>query len=860
MTFLEQFGAINDVGLGVRWDAVSFKSQVDRRAVLLSKIGISRGSKVAILHGGTACLFADLFAAWMVGATAICLDPSLTDTELKIVTAFAQPALLLIRRNKPQIKLAMPIMDLDQDAASTGGSTVVPSFNPDDPALVLFTSGTTGDPKGVILSFRALSARIAANVASIGRATLRRTLVTLPTHFGHGLIGNALTPLMNGGEIVLHPLGAPLASNLGRIIDDYAISFMSSVPTSWRIAKTRSEPPKDSSLARVHVGSAPLSAQLWSDIAAWSRSEVINCYGLTETANWVAGASSNMEGIADGLVGKGWGCDVAIMDEGGSIRSAGRGELVIKSPSLMSGYLNRPDLTQSALRDGWFLTGDRGSVDENGRIWFTGRIKDEINRAGFKVQPAEIDLLLERHPSVMEACTVSVADPIAGEIVAAAVRLTPNAKVSAESLYAWCRERLRRAAIPERWIFLDEIPRNIRGKVNRALVRRMFDSGATGLASPSHYPLDIAAKSTCFQAAREDEVTTQHVVRHAVERAWVEVLDRRTFAKDISWNDSGGDSLNVLRFWFRIEDLLGKQLPLDSIDPINSTPSKIIAAIRQIISVSHRSLGPDGSPLVFWLSPAEGDLPEIARFRSAFGNQIRFVVIGYPSWREMLDAEGRFDAIVATAEAQIRAQCQDRVCFLAGYSFGGFVAWETAARLTRSGMKIGFVGLIDTRRRGSLAVDRQRVRPRIQRKLLVRIRKLTPKTVIRRLLTFLVKVKAFWLLRALGILASKIHSESAFFLQWTLVTQLRMRALRDHELGSHPTAVTLFRSEEFTEELPDYGWSTICSKVTVVPVSGSHSSLLLQADMLRSRFLEALTKARGACEQQVELEPSDQLA
>jgi thioesterase domain-containing protein len=174
-------------------------------------------------------------------------------------------------------------------------------------------------------------------------------------------------------------------------------------------------------------------------------------------------------------------------------------------------------------------------------------------------------------------------------------------------------------------------------------------------------------------------------------------------------------------------------------------------------------------------------------------------------------------------------------------------------------MKIGFLGLIDTRRRGSLAIDRQRLRPRIQQGLIVRIRKLTPNTVMRRLLTFLVKVKAFWLLRALGTIASKFHSEVAFVFQWTLVTQLRVRSLRNHELGSHPTAITLFRSEEFAEELPDYGWNTICSKVTVVPVSGSHSSLLSQADILRSRFLEALTKARGACEQQVELEPLDQL-
>ena len=108
---------------------------------------------------------------------------------------------------------------------------------------MLFTSGTTGAPKGVVLSFRALRARIEANIAAIGTAALARSLVSLPTHFGHGLIGNSLTPLLAGGDIVLHPLGIPMANDLGRIIDQHKITFMSSVPTLWRLALTRSPRP-----------------------------------------------------------------------------------------------------------------------------------------------------------------------------------------------------------------------------------------------------------------------------------------------------------------------------------------------------------------------------------------------------------------------------------------------------------------------------------------------------------------------------------------------------------------------------------------------------------------------------------------
>jgi oxalate---CoA ligase len=855
MISLRKFGSIQDIKLGIRWDPALLAQQVNRRAQLLSKMGIGRGSLVAILHGGSAYFFADLFATWMVGATAACTDSTLTNAELKIIAGFAKPAALLVGRTTSAIDLSIPVLDLD--AAPDSNLIVKPNFHLDDPALVLFTSGTTGNPKGVVLTFRALLARVSSNVAVIGKTALARTLVTLPTHFGHGLIGNALTPLTNGSEIVLHPLGLSLASELGRIIDDYRISFMSSVPSFWRIAKRHSHPPTGSSLARVHVGSAPLSAQLWSEIAAWSRAEVVNCYGLTETANWIAGASSHVDGVAEGLVGRSWGATVAVMEDNGSIRSAGHGEIVVQSPGLMSGYLDRPDLTAAVLRDGWFHTGDRGSVDESGRIWLTGRIKDEINRGGLKIQPAEIDLLLERHPGIAEACTFAIADPISGETVAVAVRLTKGASVSPESLRAWCRERMRQAAIPERWIVVDEIPRNARGKVNRDAVRRMFvQDMPISTLSPGIRIFDNLAKSTSPDLAANVEPsqsaeyatrgTTFGAVRDAVERAWTAVLDRRTFSANLSWSDAGGDSLNALRLWFRIEEILDKRLSLEAMDS-STTPSEIIATIEKMLSASE--LDRDDTPLVFYMPPAEGDSPEIARFRAAFRGKIRFVVVRYPSHREMIDAGGGFDAIVNAAEAQIRAHSQSHGCFIAGYSFGGFVAWETACRLAQSGWQVRFLGLIDSRYDESLAINRLNQRPRggpiAKTRRLVELMFLGPIETLRPLLAFLVRVKAFWLLRQMGELAAKPESKAAFRFLFYLNTELRLGSLRKWKLGSLAIPITLFRSDEFSPELPDHGWGTKCSQVRIIPVGGSHLSLLTQTDELCRCFLQAVEEASG---------------
>jgi acyl-CoA synthetase (AMP-forming)/AMP-acid ligase II len=139
----------------------------------------------------------------------------------------------------------------------------------------------------------------------------------------------------------------------------------------------------------------------------------------------------------------------------------------------MSGYFNRPDLTGKAMQGGWFRTGDIGVVEESGTARLVGRIKDEICRAGMKIQPAEIDALLERHPEVVEACTFGIPDSVSGEIVGIAVSVREGSPVpvGVSALREWCTSRIRSEAIPERWFTLEEIPKNARGKINRLEVR-----------------------------------------------------------------------------------------------------------------------------------------------------------------------------------------------------------------------------------------------------------------------------------------------------------------------------------------------------------------------------------------------------
>jgi oxalate---CoA ligase len=466
------FGGIVDLLERRHWSSKDLDAEVTRRSLILRQHGVRDRSIVAILHGGTAHFVADLLAVWACDATAACLDPGLTGGELSNLISFMQPAVMLTK-GAPSTTNFSSALTIDLSVASATSKTVqVTDGSLDNPALLLFTSGTTGTPKGVLLSFRAVLARTALNAEVIGRSALSKALVTLPTHFGHGLIGNMLTPLLSGGTIFIPPLGVPLAQTLAELIDQHDIRFLSSVPVLWQLVLLSSRHrPKKNTLVRVHVGSAPLSSTLWQAIADWTGCEVVNCYGITETSNWISGSSS-LEGFHDGRVGRVWGGRAAVRDTNGAISLDGVGEIVVQTPALMLGYFRRPDLTESVLSAGWYRTGDIGTIDPSGAIILKGRAKDEINRAGFKIHPADIDMLLEGHSSIQEACCFGEPDAVSGEIVSVAVRLASGACETPASLKAWCADRIRRQAIPERWYFVDKIPRTERGKINRERVRQ----------------------------------------------------------------------------------------------------------------------------------------------------------------------------------------------------------------------------------------------------------------------------------------------------------------------------------------------------------------------------------------------------
>jgi oxalate---CoA ligase len=451
--------------------------------------GIGPADRVFVHFGNTLEFFVDLLALWRLGACVVPIDPRLTPFEVDTMAQAAGPRCSLWQgepdgataaRLRERGVLVLETPDPD-DATGPGKETVRSALSLDADALILFTSGTTGRPKGVVHTHRSLRARW---LALADRPTIRgmaRTLCLLPTHFGHGLICNALFPWLSGQSLhVVPPFRSDLLLQLGALLDEHRITFMSSVPSVWRLVLKTARPPRTRTLQRVFCGSAPLTAPMWKGVQQWTGTdEVLNVYGITELGSWLAGTTVSGFAPEDGLVGEVWGGTIAVLRSGDTSAPPSAREVCgpgqpgyawINTPALMRGYLGRDDLTAEAVADGWFTSWDIGVIDRRGRLYLRGREREEINRGGTKVQPGDVDAVLERFEATVDVCTFGYDDAGAEEEVGVALVLRTRDETTMARLGTWVRRHLAAHQLPRKWYVLDAIPRTSNGKVNRRVV------------------------------------------------------------------------------------------------------------------------------------------------------------------------------------------------------------------------------------------------------------------------------------------------------------------------------------------------------------------------------------------------------
>ncbi len=482
-------GPLTEPLTGRHWDRDAVLERYRRRLSFYSRRGLRRADRVLLHYGNTPEFLVDLVAVWSLGGCAVPIDSRLTPFEIETLARAAAPRFSLWR-TPPDADLAQrlstlgaEVIDASEADAEAGGDAAPAGalVSLDQDALILFTSGTTGQPKGVVHTHRSLRARWMTLRQSLGLAPFRRTLCLLPTHFGHGLICNCLFPWLSGQHLFIVPPFKPeLILQLGALLDEHGITFLSSVPTVWRLALKTAAPPRAPRLERVFCGSAPLSAHLWTGIQTWTGArDVWNAYGITETGSWLAGTSVTGFTPEDGLVGQAWGgvvkivrtADAALQLTAAQECAPGEsGHVWVNTPALMRGYPDRDDRTAEVVAGGWVHTGDLGLVDERGWLYLRGREREEINKGGMKVYPADVDAVVERFDDTVDVCTFAIEDALLGEDVGVALVLRAADAATLRRLHDWLAQHLARHQMPRRCYVVDEIPRTSRGKINRSAV------------------------------------------------------------------------------------------------------------------------------------------------------------------------------------------------------------------------------------------------------------------------------------------------------------------------------------------------------------------------------------------------------
>jgi fatty-acyl-CoA synthase len=484
--------ALLDLDTGRRYRYAELDARSDRAAHLLrGRFGVRAGDRVAVLAYSSAAFVELFFAAGKIGAVLVPLNWRLTALELAYQLADCAPAVLACGAGcEPLVEALGAVAELpprlaldgaelaapgyeDELTHAAGGPAEAPPLSGDDPYCILYTSGTTGRPKGAVIPHRQVLWNCISTVASWGLTERDVSPVLTPLFHAGGLFA-FLTPLLYvGGRIVL---GRKFEGDADlRMIERERCTVVLGVPTIfhlWREGDAYRG--ADFRAVRFFVtGGAPCPPAL---MQAWRAEKGIvfrQGYGLTEVGPNCFSMTDEESAVRSGSVGK-----PVLHLEARVLGGGDTGELALRGPQVCSGYWRRPDATAEVLRDGWFHTGDVVRRDGDGFYTVVGRARDMIISGGENVYAAEVEAVFHAHPAVAEAALVGEPDERWGEVGVALVIARPGARPSEAELLAFCQGRLARYKIPRRVVFVDDFPRTALGKPEKPALRRALEERA----------------------------------------------------------------------------------------------------------------------------------------------------------------------------------------------------------------------------------------------------------------------------------------------------------------------------------------------------------------------------------------------
>lgn len=449
----------------------------ERAARGLWSAGVRPGDRVGLLAANSPDWVAVFHGALRIGAVVAPYNGWWSSGDVRQASGLVSPAVVVAdhprARKLPSTVRVADFAEITSPATAAGSREELPPVTDENaPAVILFTAGTTGYPKGAVLSHRALVANL-QTLLVVSRKLPDQipddiepsvTLVGLPL-FHIGAIQLLLVPLMTGSKVVFLE-GRFDAGAVLRLVESEGVTMFSGVPTMMeRILRHPDLTRRNlSSLRTVVLGGSPVSRELLERIATAlpdTRRRVGQTYGLTEAGGVVStGVGADIEshpGCSGRLAPV---VQARVVDPG----EDGAGELLVRSPAGMDGYWGLDD-DPTVTADGWIRTGDIGRVDEDGYLYLTGRSKEIIIRGGENVSAAAVEAALARHPAIVEAAVVGLPDPDLGEVVAAAVTVADGEVPSVAALDQWARENLARFAVPARWWIRSSLPVSDAGKV-----------------------------------------------------------------------------------------------------------------------------------------------------------------------------------------------------------------------------------------------------------------------------------------------------------------------------------------------------------------------------------------------------------
>ena len=477
----------------------------DAVAASLRTAGATRGeSVVTFLHNGRAAILV-LFGLFLGGFRATPLNLAAgTDAHRHALRHSGARFAVVDDDTGPDFnETGLTVIDAE-DLAGAPPSGQAP-LTGDDEALLMYTSGTTGQPKGVLHSHRSLLAGGWNTACAHRLGPDDRGLCILPHYHINGLCVTLMGPLVSGGSVIVCR-----RFSVQRFWDDcerYAATWFSCVPTIVsRLIHHDSEPQAEvvRRLRFARSASSALPREVHKAFESRFRIVLVETMGLTETAAQILANPLPPGKRKIGSPGIAFGNEVAILDGAGHVEETGQaGEIAVKGPNVMLGYLDDEEATRDAFtKDGWLKTGDVGFMDRNGYVHVSGRLKELIIKGGENIAPREVDDALHAHPEVIEAAAFARPCPDYGQRVEAAVCLARDATVTTDELITHCRARLGAFRSPDRIHVLADLPRGPSGKVQRIRLSGMLQAQTS---------TDGAREVPC-QVSRDDRLRRERLV------------------------------------------------------------------------------------------------------------------------------------------------------------------------------------------------------------------------------------------------------------------------------------------------------------------------------------------------------------